>query len=171
MKLRSAFEDLSQTTLGAISGCLRRLEYLAGLRRLRGDYWHWGFSKLHGEPAAKKAFCEAHHAAVSEVLCTPLRTLLNDVESSSCSSGVDPEQFLEDLKGKKAELLPSSPGAGSARHLSSVLHALLGLERHRRPSAIHPASSPRPPLAQSPQRPGDTAGSAAQPETEGEAEG
>jgi hypothetical protein len=170
MKLKSAFEDLSQTTLGAISGCLRRLEYLAGLRKLRGEYWHWGFSKLHGEPAAKKAFNEAHHGAVSEVLCTPLRTLLNDVELTSRGSGVDPEQFLEGLKGKKAELLPSDPGAGSARHLSSVLHALLGLERNRQPNAIRRASSPRPPLVQSPQHLGDTAGSAAQPGTEGEAE-
>jgi len=170
MTLKSAFEDLSQTTLGAISGCLRKLEYLAGLRKLRGEYWHWGFSKLHGDHAAKKAFYEAHHAAVSEVLRTPLRTLLNDVESSSHGSGVDPEQFLESLKGKKAELLPSDPGAGSARHLSSVLHALLGLERHRRPNAIRPASSPHQPLVRSPQHLGDTAGSAAQPETEGEAE-
>ncbi|MCU1271891.1 MAG: hypothetical protein JWN74_3185 [Acidobacteriaceae bacterium] len=170
MKLKSAFEDLSQTTLGAISGCLRRLEYLAGLRQLRGEYWHWGFSKLHGEPAAKKAFYEAHRAAVSEVLCTPLRTLLNDVESSSRGLGVDAEKFLEGLKEKKAGLLPSDPGAGSARHLSSVLHALLGLERNRRPDAIPRASSPHPPLVQSPRHPGDTAGSGVQPETEGEAE-
>src|ERR1700737_2897581 len=120
MKLKSAFEDLSQTLWGAISGCLRRLEYLAGLGKLRGEYWHWGFSKLHGEPAAKKAFHEAHRAAVSEVLCTPLRTLLNDVESSSHGLGVDAEKFLEGLKEKKAGLLPSDPGAGSARHLNSV---------------------------------------------------
>ena len=170
MKLKSAFEDLSQTTLGAIAGCLRRLEYLAGLRKLGGEYWHWGFSKLHGEPAAKKAFYEAHHAAVSEVLCTPLRALLKDVESSSHGLGADPEQFLQGLKGKKAELLPSDPGAGSARHLSSVLHALLGLERNRRPDAIHRASSPHLPLVQSLQHPADTAGPAVRPETEGEAE-
>jgi hypothetical protein len=170
MKLKSAFEDLSQTTLVAISGCLRRLEYLAGLRKLRGEYGHWGFSKVHGEPAAKKAFYEAHRAAVSEVLCTPLRALLKDVELSSQSSGVEPEQFLENLKVKKAELLPRDPGAGSARHLSSVLHALFGLERHRQSDAIHRASSPRPPLVRSPQHPEDTAGSGAQPETGDEAE-
>ena len=140
MTLKSAFEDLSQTTLGALAGCLKRLEYLGGLRKLRGDYGHWGFKKLHGDAAARKAFHEAHREAVSEVLSTPLRTLLHDAESSSKNSGVDPEQYLESLRNKKAELLPKDPGAGSTRHLNSVLHALLGLERSRKSNASHRAS-------------------------------
>lgn len=166
MTLKSAFEDLSQTTLQAISGCLKRLEYLAGLRRFRGEYRHWGFSQVHGEKAAKKALQEAHRATVSEVLSTPLQALLTDVETNSQSSGADPEQFLESLDGKREELLPNNPGAGSARHLSSVIHALLGLERSRNPNATHQSSSPRPPLVQSLQHPAGTAGSAAKPETE-----
>jgi hypothetical protein len=161
MTLKSAFEDLSQTTLKALAGCLKRLEYLGGLRRLRGDYWHWGFSKLHGDSAARKAFHEAHRAAVSEVLCTPLRELLKDVELSSSSSGVGPEQYLDSLRKKREELLPKDPGAGSARHLSSVLHALLGLERSRMSNATRRASSLRQPLDQSPRHPEDTAGSRA----------
>lgn len=163
MTLKSAFEDLSQTTLGALADCLKRLEYLGRLRKLNGGYWHWGFSKLHGETAAKKAFHEAHRAAVSEVLCTPLRTLLENAELSSNNSGVDPEQYLESLG--KVELLPEDPGAGSARHLNSVLHALLGLERSRKSNATHPVSTPHPPLDQSLRHPEDTAGSAAAPET------
>ena len=170
MRLKSALEDLSQTTLGAISGCLKRLEYLAGLRRVQGEYRHWGFSKVHGETAAKKAIHEAHRAAVSEVLCTPLRTLLNDVEATSDSSGVDPEQYLESLGREDESLLPPDPGAGSARHLSSVLHALLGLERSRKPNPIRQASSRRQPLDQSLLHPEDTAGSAAGLETRGEVE-
>jgi len=170
MTLKSAFEDLSQTTLRAISGCLKRLEYLGGLRRLRGDYWHWGFSKVHGQSAASKAFHEAHRAAVSKVLCTPLRELLTDVEISSDSSGVDPEQYLDSLRKKREELLPKDPGAGSARHLSSVLHALLGLERSRRLNAIPQASSPHPPLDQSLQHPEDIAVPKAKPGREDGAE-
>jgi len=135
---------------------------------LRGGYWHWGFSKLHGEAPARKAFHEAHRAAVSEVLRTPLRTLLENAESSSNNAGVNPEGYLENLG--KAELLPDDPGAGSARHLNSVLHALLGLERNRKLNATHRALTPRPPLDQSLRHPGDTAGSAAPPVTEGEAE-
>ncbi len=168
MTLKSAFEDLSETTLGALGDCLKRLEYLGGLRKLRGGYWHWGFSKVHGEAAAKKAFHDAHRAAVSEVLSTPLRTLLENAESSSNNAGVDPEGYLEKLG--KAELLPEDPGAGSARHLNSVLHALLGLERNRKLNATPRVSSPHPPLGQSLQHPEDTGGSAEPPETKGEVE-
>jgi hypothetical protein len=168
MSLKSAFEDLSQNTLRALADCLKRLEYLGSLRKLRGGYWHWGFSKLHGEAAAKKAFREAHRAAVSEVLRTPLRTLLQNVESSSDNAGVDPEGYLENLR--KAELLPDDPGAGSARHLNSVLHALLGLERNRKLNAIHPVLTPPPPLDQSLQHPEDSAGFAAPPGTKDEVE-
>ena len=165
MTLTSALQDLSQNTLRAFADCLKKLEYLASLRKSRGGYWHWGFSKLHGEAAAKKAFHEAHRAAVSEVLCTPLRTLLQNAESSSNSAGVDAEGYLENLG--KAELLPDNPGAGSARHLNSVLHALLGLERNRKLNATLRASMLPPPLDQSPRRPEGTAGSAAPLETEG----
>jgi hypothetical protein len=168
MSLKSAFEDLSQNTLRALADCLKRLEYLGSLRKLRGGYWHWGFSKLHGEAAAKKAFHEAHRAAVSEVLRTPLRTLLQNAESSSHNAGVDPEGYLENLG--KTELLPDDPGAGSARHLNSVLHALLGLERNRKLNAIPRALTPPPPLDQSPRHPEDSAGSGAPPGTKGEVE-
>lgn len=168
MTLNSAFEDLSKTTLRSLADCLKRLEYLGGLRKLHGGYWHWGFSKLHGEAAAKKAFHEAHRAAVSEVLCTPLRTLLQNAESSSNSAGVDPEHYLEHLG--KTELLPHDPGAGSARHLNSVVHAVLALARSRKPNATHQVLTPRPPLDQSLPHPGDTAESAAPPVTKGEAE-
>lgn len=140
MTLKSALQDLSQTTLEAITGVLKRLEYLAGLRKSRGDYLHWGFSKVHGEAAAKKAFREAHREVVSEVLSTPLKKLLEDVESNSSLNGADAEQYLEDLSQRNAELLPANPGAGSARHLSSVLNALLGLERHRRRTSTRQAS-------------------------------
>ena len=168
MTLKSAFEDLSQNTLKALADCLKRLEYLGGLRKLRGGYWHWGFSKLHGEAAARKAFHEAHRAAVSEVLCTPLRTLLHNAESSSNNDGLDAEGYLQNLG--KAELLPADPGAGSARHLNSVLHALLGLERNRKSNAIHRVLTQPPPLDQSLRRPEESAGSAAPPGTKDEVE-
>ena len=140
MTFKSAFEDLSRTTLEAVTGCLRKLEYLAGLREPRGDYSHWGFRKVYGEATAKTALITAHREAVSEVLSTPLRELLEDVETSSQQAGVGTEQYLEDLAKKQERLLPSNPGAGSGRHLSSVLHALLGLERTRERNATRRAS-------------------------------
>jgi hypothetical protein len=140
MTLKSAFEDLSRTTLNAVSGCLRKLEYLAGLRSGEGDYMHWGFGKTYGQANAKKAIATAHHEVVSEVLSTPLGTLLQDVENSSQTAGIEVEGYLEKLAEHSEGLLPEDPGPGSARHLSSVLHALLGLERNRERNATRQAS-------------------------------
>ena len=140
MTLKSAFEDLSRRTLEAIYGCLRRLEYLAGLRVEKGEYAHWGFSKVYGEDPARKALSSAHRTAVSHVLSTPLRDLLEEAESSCEKEGVATEGYLENLTRKRDLLLPTNPGAGSARHLNSVLRALLGLERSRERNAIRRAS-------------------------------
>lgn len=141
MTLKSAFEDLSRTTLRAISGCLQKLEYLAGLRARAGDYEHWGFGKVYGQATANKALEAAHRNSVSEVLSTPLATLLEDVESSRGTEGdAQLETYLTNLAARGGNLLPSNPGVGSARHLSSVLHALLGLERNRARNATRRAS-------------------------------
>ena len=140
MTLKSALEDLSRTTLRAVSGCLRKLEYLAGLRSLQGNYTHWGFRKVYGEANANKAIATAHHEVVSEVLSTPLASLLQDVENSTQTAGVEVEGYLEKLAENSEQLLPKDPGPGSARHLSSVLHALLGLERNRERNATRRVS-------------------------------
>jgi len=140
MTLKSAFEDLSRTTLEALYGGLRRLEYLAGLRFPKGEYTHWGFSKVYGEQPARKALTSAHRSAVSEVLSTPLRDLLEETQSSCGKEGVSTETFLSQLTEKKTALLPPNPGAGSERHLNSVLRALVGLARNRERNAIHRAS-------------------------------
>lgn len=140
MTLKSALEDLTRSTLRAISGCLQRLEYLSGLRERGEGYSHWGFEKLHGESAANKALAEAHSSAVSNVLSTPLSKLLSDVQSSTQAEGQNTEAYLRGLSQKGSELLPNNPGPGSARHLSSVLHALLGLEKHRDKNATRQVS-------------------------------
>lgn len=140
MTLKSAFEDLSHTTLEALYGALRRLEYLAGLRVPKGDYTHWGFSKVYGEQPARKALTSAHRSAVSEVLSTPIKDLLQETQSACCKDGISTEGFLNGLAEKKDALLPPNPGAGSERHLNSVLRALLGIERNRERNAIRRAS-------------------------------
>jgi hypothetical protein len=140
MTLISALEDLSHTTLEAVAGCLRKLEYLAGLRAREGTYSHWGLGKVYGRATANKALGTAHREVVSEVLSTPLGMLLEDVEKSSAVAGLNPRQYLENLAQRDSTLLPSDPGAGSARHLSSVLHALLGLERNRQRNSTRPTS-------------------------------
>jgi hypothetical protein len=134
--LISALEDLQETTLRAIAGCLRKLEYVAGLRSKAGTYTHWGLVRVHGEGTAEKALAQAHRAMLSEVLSTPLRNLEEDAERSSQLAGLPAKVYLEQLCGESSGLLPPSPGAGSAQHLSSVLHALSSLLTHRTSRAI-----------------------------------
>ena len=140
MTLKSAFDDLSRTTLRAVLGYLGKLEYLAGLRAHQGDYAHWGFGKVHGHATANTTLDTAHREAVSAVLSMPLFQLLEDVESSSQAKQIEPENYVRDLRRKGDELLPQAPGPGSARHLSSVLRALSGLVRNREANATHRAS-------------------------------
>ncbi len=135
MPLFSSLEDLQQTTLKAVSGCLRRLEYLAGLRDREGGYAHWGLSRVHGELHAKRALAEAHRELLAKILSTPIHKLEKDVEESSEMAGAAPADYLERLSNNTSQLLPPNPGAGSGRHLSSVLHALVSLWKNRKPGA------------------------------------
>jgi hypothetical protein len=137
MTLVSALEDLHETTLRAITGCLRKLEYVAGLRNQTGTYTHWGLVRVYGEGTAERALGQAHRELLSEVLSTPLRNLEEDARRSSELAGVPAKLYVEQLSG--GQLLPPSPGAGSARHLSSMLHALSSLLPHQTPGAIPPA--------------------------------
>jgi hypothetical protein len=131
MPLQSALEDLRDKTLRKVTGLLGRLEYLASLRGPGGRYSHWGLSRVHGEQAAETALSEAHRAATSEVLRTPLRKMLQDVEASGGARGVDPEQYAKELEEHSAELLPPHPSAGSVRHFSSVMRVLSYLVKPR----------------------------------------
>jgi hypothetical protein len=132
MTLKSAMQDLQDRTLRAVSGLLGKLDYLASLRRPDGEYSHWGLERVHGEAATQRAFKEAHRGVVSKILRTPLRNLLRDVDESSGRQDVGPADFLKGLQEHSAHEPPTDSGAGTERHLSSVLHALLSLVKTRR---------------------------------------
>jgi len=140
MALHSALEDLHQTTLRAVAGSMRRLEYVAGLRDQQDSYAHWGLCRVYGDLPATRAIAESHRELVSQVLSTPIRKLVEDLDQSSRVAGVAPGTYLQQLSQNIPHLLPSQPGAGSARHLSSVLRALSSLVRNRRQGATPPAS-------------------------------
>jgi hypothetical protein len=133
MTLFSAQEDLQETTLKAISGCLRRLEYVAGLRNTEGKCSHWGLVRVYGEAASNRALAEAHSRELSRVLSTPIRNLEEDLRRSSEQAGISEDEYLEGLS--RSHLLPPVPGAGSGRHFNSVLHALASLQKARRSDA------------------------------------
>jgi hypothetical protein len=123
------------TTLKAITGSLRRLEYLASLRKQDGSYAHWGLNRIYGELHARRALADAHRAELSNILATPIRKLQKDVQQSSEEAGVEPKIYLDKLSSSGSQLLPPNPGVGSSRHLSSVLHALASLLRAGRSDA------------------------------------
>jgi hypothetical protein len=141
MNLRSPSEDL-ELTLRAITGTLRKLEYLSGLRNRAGAYTHWGMAKVHGDIAANRALSLAHRSVVSAVLSMPLRELLEDARKGSQFAGMLPEVYLEILAARGSYLVPPDPGAGSQRHLNSVLRALSELARYQTEGANRPDASP-----------------------------
>lgn len=138
MPLLSALDDILINTLTVIPGLLGRLEYLSGLRSETG-YGHWGLSRVYGERAAQQALTDAHELVLSEVLRTPLRRLVEDVETACIASDRRPCTYLQELYRNYPSLLPEEVGGGSTRHFSSVLHALSALASVP-PHATPPAS-------------------------------
>jgi len=129
--LKSIAEDLQQRTLRAVAGVLGKLAYLAGLRDADGRYVHWGLARVHGEETTQRALTEAHQGIVSKILRMPLQRVLQDVEESGGSREQGRSELLESLNAHPERLVPPKPSAGSARHLSSVLHALSSLLKSR----------------------------------------
>ncbi|MGO9166544.1 MAG: hypothetical protein ACLP56_06700 [Candidatus Sulfotelmatobacter sp.] len=146
MTLKSALQDLRETTLAAISGLLAKLAYLGSLRRREGGYQHWGMSLLHGEEASDRALRAAHTEALSTVLRTPISGLVEDLRESNQAGQENTGAYLAEMREQFDDLLPSPPDAVSASHLNSVLIALSSLEKNRKP-ATPSASSPLPPPA------------------------
>lgn len=131
MTLKSALQDVKETTLSAITGLLARLAYLGSLRR-HGRYEHWGMEAVHGQEAAERALKAAHTEVMSSVLRTPLAALKEDLLESGEYSGLGPQEFAEDLRSKFEALVPEGRAeTPSATHLNSVLQALSSLERNR----------------------------------------
>lgn len=132
MTLKSALQDIKETTLSAISGLLGKLSYLASLRRGHGRYEHWGMQIVHGEDASERALKTAHGEVVARVLQTPLGELLEDLKESSQSCGVPPQAYVEQLRDRFDALLPEGRHETPAStHLNSVLLALSHLQQNR----------------------------------------
>ena len=138
MTLNSALEDLRASTLKALSGSLRKLEYLANLRDAKGNYTHWGLARVHGEWAANRALEQEHRLMVSRILSTPLQRLLEELPVAGEMAGLPAAEYVERLI-ERDRLAPPQPGAGVERHLNSVLQALSELAKTRS-GAIRPVS-------------------------------
>lgn len=132
MTLKSALQDIKETTLSAISGLLGKLSYLASLRRGQGRYEHWGMQIVYGEEASERALKAAHAEVVACVLQTPLGELLQDLKESSQGCGVAPQDYVERMRDQANALLPEGrQDTPTTTHLNSVLLALSHLEQNR----------------------------------------
>jgi hypothetical protein len=145
MTLKSALQDLRETTLAAVSGLLAKLHYLGSLRRREGGYQHWGMSLVHGEDASERALKAAHTEVLSTVLRTPIPELVEDLRDSSQNSEQTAGAYVEGMREQFTELLPSPEDAASARHLNSVLAALSSLEKNQKRATPSASSPPLPP--------------------------
>jgi hypothetical protein len=141
--LRSALDDLLGTTLAAVAGIVGKIDYLASLRdAASGAYSHWGLSRTYGEQAAQQALAEAHRLVFLRLLQTPLRTLRDEVMLSSEVLQITAGEYMEQFRSRMPALVPRDLSGGSARHFSSVLHALSVLVSNPArtlPGAIPPA--------------------------------
>lgn len=133
MTLKSALQDLKQTTLAAVTGLFGKLAYLASLRQKKEEgYQHWGMSHIYGRETSDKALAIAHGEVVTEVLRTPVHNLVEDLHDSCKPEGVPPQEYVEGLRQEFENLLPGAKkNSPSALHLSSVLVALSALEKNR----------------------------------------
>jgi hypothetical protein len=132
MTLKSALQDVKETTLAAVSGLLGKLAYLASLRRAQGRYEHWGMQAVHGVESSERALKTAHAEVVAGVLRMPLARLEEDLRESSQSSGVAAQPYIESMRTVFGDLLPGErKDTADASHLNSVLVALSALEKNR----------------------------------------
>jgi hypothetical protein len=69
-----------------------------------------------------------------KVLRTSLRQLHQGPELGKESLFIPAQDYLEELRARRADLLPADLGGGSARHFNSVLLALSSLAKHSPPS-------------------------------------
>jgi hypothetical protein len=132
MSLKSALQDLKETTLSAVTGLLGKLAYLASLRGGQGRYEHWGMENVHGSESSERALRQAHMEVVTRLLRTPLPSLVEDLKESSQGSGVAGLEYVEKMRGRFQDLLPEGRhNTPVSAHLNSILVALSSLEKNR----------------------------------------
>jgi hypothetical protein len=131
MTLKSAIQDVKDTTLSAVSGLLGKLAYLASLRHKQGRYQHWGVENVYGPEASERALKALHADILKGVLRTSLPLLEQDLQVSCGAGGLDAGTYVEQLRGCFEDLLPEGrQDSPSAQHLNSVLLALSHLEKN-----------------------------------------
>jgi hypothetical protein len=129
----SPVDDFRNGTLGAVPGTLGKLRYLASLRGAKGNYYHWGLARAHGESIANTAIGEAHTDVLISVLRTPIRSLWEEAKSMAADQDEPVGDYLRELTELGEALVPKELQGGVKRHFMSVLLALCSLAGVRAP--------------------------------------
>jgi hypothetical protein len=90
-----AAEDLRRRTLSEIPRSLDRLIYLASMRDYNtGLYYHDGLAGRFTQDAACEALADCHREAFRDLLRTPLRELVAQMEAYVQATGTSPFDFV-----------------------------------------------------------------------------
>jgi hypothetical protein len=95
MDVLDAAEDLRRRTLVQIQRPLDRLIYLASMRDYNtGVYYHDGLASRFTEEVACEALSDCHREAFRELLCSPLKALVDQLQEYMASTHTNPGDFL-----------------------------------------------------------------------------
>src|ERR1700688_1208370 len=131
MTLKSALQDVKETTLAAVSGLLGKLAYLASLRRAQGRYEHWGMELVHGPESSERALQTVHAETVAGGVRVPRKSPGEDPDASSRATEMTAQAYGDGMRDRLEDLLPGERPAPVATHLNSVLLALSMLQKNR----------------------------------------
>ena len=138
MDVQQAAEDLRRRTLSEIPRSLDRLIYLASMRDYNtGLYYHDGLASRFSQEVACEALADCHREAFRDLVGSPLRDLVSQMEGYMGSTHTSPGEFL--TAWKKLEpyrvAVPVETDPLSAEFLfSSFKIALAILEARLRPA-------------------------------------
>lgn len=95
MDVQQAAEDLRQRSLAGLSRPLDRLIYLASLRDYNtGLYYHDGLASRFSQEVACEALADCHREAFRQLVESPLRSLVEQMEDYMASTQTSPREFL-----------------------------------------------------------------------------
>lgn len=95
MDVQQAAEDLRRRTLSEIPRSLDRLIYLASMRDYNtGLYYHDGLASRFTQEVACEALADCHREAFRDLVGSPLRDLVCQMEGYMDSTHTSPGEFL-----------------------------------------------------------------------------
>jgi hypothetical protein len=129
MKKLSAEEDFRLNTIGKMSGCLTKAEYVASLLDENGDLSHWGMERTHGAEPARAAMKSAYDEQMQALLRTSLRDLWEQEER--LGEKIATKDVLLTRMRKAIEAGGGKPlNEIQISHLKTVLDALFEVASH-----------------------------------------